>query len=520
MSDQPAVKRTDESVKETLESLVIAFVFAFIFRAFVVEAFVIPTGSMAPTLLGQHLRVTSDESGYRYTVDNPGTWSTSGLDRARRAGAFDPMTGAGTRLGGAVTSPGDRILVLKYIYEFTEPRRWDVVVFKDPHTPKTNFIKRLVGLPNEELVILDGNLYTRPAGSVTDSDWRVARKSDRPKVQRAVWQPVYHSQYVPLDEGARANRGPGVPTWENPWKPTRGSNWDLTDRRRYRLTGDAGELRFDFGAGDYDRHAARYAYNQFSADSTVEQIEDVRLSVHLTPKNDGQTVWFESTARLDDPELSRERVRVTIEADGRVLLEAPDRPEDRRLLTRGQITPLRGRQDVHLEWWIVDQSVHLWMDGDRLLEWTWELPMTALIERGVPAETPSLGIGLSGGSCLIHRIELDRDLFYSSANGGTDARAAYVRLGRNTRGDTLTLGPDEFFCLGDNSPRSSDGRYWRQIDPWVAYRNFDAGRDGLGIVPRRLLIGKAFFVYFPAPFPLYGNRMAFVPDFGNLRFIH
>ena len=41
-------KPTDESLKETFESVIIAFILAFIFRAYVVEAFVIPTGSMAP----------------------------------------------------------------------------------------------------------------------------------------------------------------------------------------------------------------------------------------------------------------------------------------------------------------------------------------------------------------------------------------------------------------------------------------------------------------------------------------
>ena len=42
---------------------------------------------------------------------------------------------------------GDRILVDKLVYDFAEPRRWDVVVFKYPEDGKTNYIKRLVGLP-------------------------------------------------------------------------------------------------------------------------------------------------------------------------------------------------------------------------------------------------------------------------------------------------------------------------------------------------------------------------------------
>jgi signal peptidase I len=45
---------------------------------------------------------------------------------------------------------GDRILVNKYPYEFGEPDRFDVFVFKWPKEPQTNYIKRLVGLPGRD----------------------------------------------------------------------------------------------------------------------------------------------------------------------------------------------------------------------------------------------------------------------------------------------------------------------------------------------------------------------------------
>jgi signal peptidase I len=43
---------------------------------------------------------------------------------------------------------------------------------------------------------------------------------------------------------------------------------------------------------------------------------------------------------------------------------------------------------------------------------------------------------------------------------------------------TYHVQPNHFLCLGDNSPESSDGRSW-------------------GLVPRRLLLGKALLVYYP-----------------------
>ena len=55
-------------MRETVESIVIAFVLAFLFRTFEAEAFVIPTGSMAPTLMGRHKDVDCPKCGYRYQV--------------------------------------------------------------------------------------------------------------------------------------------------------------------------------------------------------------------------------------------------------------------------------------------------------------------------------------------------------------------------------------------------------------------------------------------------------------------
>ncbi|MBU1888093.1 MAG: signal peptidase I, partial [Candidatus Omnitrophica bacterium] len=87
-------------MKEWVEPIVIAVVLALIIRTFVVQAFKIPTGSMRPTLM-----------------------------------------------------EGDRILVNKFIYKFREPVRGDVIVFVSSEDKKKDFIKRLVGLPGEEIEI-------------------------------------------------------------------------------------------------------------------------------------------------------------------------------------------------------------------------------------------------------------------------------------------------------------------------------------------------------------------------------
>src|SRR5215204_855017 len=92
---QPAkTEDTNEgSIKETIESILIAFILAFIFRGFVVEAFVIPTGSMAPTLLGAHMRFTCDDCGYQFDTNfnvNSGG-STDDVDIPKTGGRHDSI---------------------------------------------------------------------------------------------------------------------------------------------------------------------------------------------------------------------------------------------------------------------------------------------------------------------------------------------------------------------------------------------------------------------------------------------
>ena len=51
-------------VRETIESVLIAVLLALLFRFFEAEAYVIPTGSMAPDLQGRHIDVVCNECGY------------------------------------------------------------------------------------------------------------------------------------------------------------------------------------------------------------------------------------------------------------------------------------------------------------------------------------------------------------------------------------------------------------------------------------------------------------------------
>ena len=53
----------------------------------------------------------------------------------------------------------DRLIVNKFIYYFSDPKRGQIVLFKSPHGDKRQFVKRLVGLPGETVEIKRGTVY-------------------------------------------------------------------------------------------------------------------------------------------------------------------------------------------------------------------------------------------------------------------------------------------------------------------------------------------------------------------------
>jgi len=93
-------------LREIAETVVWAFLVAFIIRYFVIEGYYIPSSSMAPTLV-----------------------------------------------------PGNRVLVTKFYYRFYRPQHGDIIVFRYPSNKKKNLIKRVMALPGETIRIENGLVY-------------------------------------------------------------------------------------------------------------------------------------------------------------------------------------------------------------------------------------------------------------------------------------------------------------------------------------------------------------------------
>ena len=109
---------------ENIKTLFYALVIAVIIRSLFIQPFYIPSSSMEPTLLvGDRLFVTKYSYGY-----------------SKHSFPFSPP------------------ILSKRIF-FNAPERGDVIVFKTPADNRTDYIKRLIGLPGDRVQFIDANLY-------------------------------------------------------------------------------------------------------------------------------------------------------------------------------------------------------------------------------------------------------------------------------------------------------------------------------------------------------------------------
>lgn len=113
-----------EFLIDNIKTLIYALIIAIIIRSLLIQPFYIPSSSMEPNLLvGDRLFVTKYSYGY-----------------SKHSFPFSPP-------------------ILENRLFFSNPKRGDVVVFKTPADNRTDYIKRLIGLPGDQIQFIDTNLY-------------------------------------------------------------------------------------------------------------------------------------------------------------------------------------------------------------------------------------------------------------------------------------------------------------------------------------------------------------------------
>ena len=191
-----------EGHRDTVEAIVVAFILALVVRGFEAQAFVIPTGSMAPTLMGRHKEIACPQCGFVYAVnasEEAELQSAAGRTLDLYSGLCVNCRYQALHLDAVPSFKGDRILVMMFPYDLPflpgsgPPERWDVVVFRYPEEPEVSYIKRLVGLPGETIRIYHGDVFVKSAGRRR----RLRRPASRCDIRSATQITVYDDRYRP-----------------------------------------------------------------------------------------------------------------------------------------------------------------------------------------------------------------------------------------------------------------------------------------------------------------------------------
>ncbi|MDR4506421.1 MAG: S26 family signal peptidase [Candidatus Scalindua sp.] len=478
-------KKSKGFVRENFESILIAIFLAFILRIFIVEAFKIPTGSMAPTLLGLHKVVKCPNCSWKFDCDHNSSY-------VKCSNCFYSI-----RLSDYRKSGGNRILVNKFIYDFGKPDRWDVTVFIYPYIDvacrscgffsqqsmicgkcsnaslkkenfidakfntfkgylgleqfhrvtckscdveekvvceqcnstntqvvRKNYIKRMIGLPGEKLQIVNGDIYI---------NGKIQRKPE--KVQEKLWVPVFDSNYQAKQEISTA------------WNMEE-SFWNQNN----------GELHLTV-----HRDENKSSFATFSRKITDSNVYNGRTSNAIVGDI---LVKFDCVAMRDTGGIS-----IKLES-GDNLYETfiRSKNEKRKSYLKGSDMNLIENADIFLEqdrkyrieFSNVDKSLTLKLDGTVVFSHNFDVDLSSVDRHTFSSR---LMIGGIDTESVFRNISVFRDIFYAdSGQWGTEK--------------PVILGEKEYFVLGDNSRNSNDSRFWK-------------------LVPEDSLVGKAFIVFWP-----------------------
>jgi hypothetical protein len=348
-------------------------------------------------------------------------------------------------------------------------------------------------------------------------------------------QPVYDNNYVVpklIEAGAQPRWQPWtVDLAASPWKPS-------SDYKSFKADG--------LGAGPV---WLRYQ-NILPSAAIWDQVEQGHRVTSPQPTLISDDYAY-NDGRTDPPEPRRARAHwvgdlavdcqlVVKEAKGNVILELVKGGRQFRCnidLTSGKAalsidhlpafapqasTTVHGPGTYNLSFSNVDEQLLLWMDGKVV---SFNAPTTyeplhneapedqKLPTRGTDEanDLSPVGIGAQGGAVIeVRDLKVWRDIYYTA---DSDLEMpSFVESQDLSR--PIDLQENEFFMMGDNSPASSDSRYWG-----VEHK-----------VNRRLLIGKALFIYWPhswapswaATLRAFGVelKLPFWPNFKRMTFVH
>ncbi|MBN1853901.1 MAG: signal peptidase I [Pirellulales bacterium] len=386
---------------------------------------------MAPAWLGPHRLATCDQCGHTFAV------------------GFNPAISADTTtcpncwngrvpLNGLAIRSGDRFWIDRTAFFISNPKRWDVVVFRCPMDACQLCIKRIVGLPGESIRIRDGDVSV---------DGTIVRKTLRE--QRRLRQRIH-------DESESTIR----------WYPESAkTGWKMCHEHWQGMpSGPEVDWLVYHHPARWDGDSTIYDTSEYNAGipRNLHQIRDVMVSMRVQLSGSGSF-----------------QIRI-LDAGEPILLKIQPAVSRMELIKNGiqvaesMVDECSGswlNRPIQIEFSLFDRNVLAAMDGREILSYplaSWNPKAydgTGFSTRDVrPPLGHRLAIGIEDLRIQISDLELWRDVYYIWPIDSSMSKAR----------QPWHLGPAEYCVLGDNSPISADSRTW----------------PGGPVLPRKLFLGK------------------------------
>jgi signal peptidase I len=419
--------------------------------------------SMAPTLLGEHRELVCGDCGFPFTCD------TSRRPVSPRA--ICPNCGSGENdLAAQVDLAGDRVLIDRSAFVFRQPRRWEVIAFRPRSEAEKIVVKRVVGLPRETVQIHHGEVYI---------NGKIARKNRRQ--QKALLLSVYQADFPPP--------GDLPPRWTS---ETSRSQWGASGHR-FTHPGAA-----EATSQSIDWLVYRHWRRQAGPRSAVQvgPVEDV------LPYNQNRPYREENVHHVVDLFLAFRIVETTGQGifwiragDGRDVFRIGIDPQKMKFLVYQNEREVASREvgcsrlaGLEIDVSLVDRQFLFALNGQP----SFCQPCESHCEP--PPGTPEpFALGAQNLGVIVDRLRIFRDIYYTAPPSVGSCRGVQ---------NSVSLGEEEFFVLGDNTFASEDSRTWRPDPP----------------IPRRCIFGKPLVVC-PATTIQGGGFRCQIPNFSQIRAI-
>jgi signal peptidase I len=455
LAPEPVIERQQPVMKEVtfapsyrrrIVETVVFFVCTILFlRTIAVEPYGVPTGSMSPTMIGNHKAFDCPRCGFHIMVGDPSNRHGYPVSHCLNCGKTDLAITAASEVAG------DRLLVDKNTLRIRKPRRWEVAVFICPSDKSKPYVKRIVALPGELVHLKDGDIFV---------DGQLARKTLTQA--RECQLPVFDSTFSPPDGWSRRWLADGVTPVLGAVEAPKPPEWARFFGNDIHLNAEqAVAPRFmSYWHILYDSHTPEvirdgFEYNGHSAASQCYSVHDFLVEFDVEVLAGNGYVLCKMSDGADDV---TGQIAAGAEFGESKLMVPPE-----GLVKTANRTPLRAGKSYKVTMAFVDRRATLAVNGKEYF--SYDLPVAAQRSDVISP----FKIGAQGVSIAIRNVKLHRDIYYRPT-------------GKHASATPLQLAPDEYFLLGDNSANSDDGRSWEI--PGVPERNF-LGRPFLLHQPSR-----------------------------------